>query len=729
MAQKVERKDLQKLLIEVLQTSATFRLIDGLNPCTIVFGGNEYIIYIKNLSPAQLSNNNPDIWRIQLPIRDTFESIKESELPFIILGYDQLNDVYTTWNPYWVKQRLNAAKSVSLYSRLTLQMKAKEEQRFLTQSLNNDGEVVAFPRDKLSYYLLNIKQFFPEMTDYVAMGSRKRTEANNAYRLFTDTKNISDFAHYLALNELQERTINNYCRAIKKLLSEGYISRNRKVFLACDSLSEYPNVLKEFFAIPEVAEINEIWHNTFSAALKAYTQFMLELYNLNEEENISIQEDSQMSNNELFDIFCNPANIERYEDYLTQLKYNSNTVLHYSRSVRYIMRDGYLEKYKSIFLKYSSFSSYLKAVDEFFNVEELYQQNQIRHCDWSAGMKRYVEFLISEYPCNDDDDDNRQMEFEFTPQTTSEEPEENIDIDWETPFVDDSGRLTRIANPKLIDALRPVLNTEYKKTVVALNIIEKFYGDRFKNELKDWNVVINQINWDSPYYNPEETKVSQESKHKSQILRVKTPDGQVFEEQKVLNTLIKVIQYADVEKVRNLNINVCGDNMIVAEDDINERYRIATKYIGKGLYANTCSDTPTKAAIIKQISEQLNLGLQVDFISLDGTKLEVTQPTSSRQKIKVIFPDGKEIRYNTVADTFIEVIQYAGAERVRDLNFTIAYDNLILTENQINPKYAIATKPLDKGFFVNTNIPTTHKAEILSEISERLGLGLIVTIE
>lgn len=63
------------------------------------------------------------------------------------------------------------------------------------------------------------------------------------------------------------------------------------------------------------------------------------------------------------------------------------------------------------------------------------------------------------------------------------------------------------------------------------------------------------------------------------------------------------------------------------------------------------------------------------------------------------------------------------------LDFTIAYDNLILTENQINPKYAITTKLLGNGFFVNTNISTTHKAEILSEISEKLGLGLIVTIE
>lgn len=34
-----------------------------------------------------------------------------------------------------------------------------------------------------------------------------------------------------------------------------------------------------------------------------------------------------------------------------------------------------------------------------------------------------------------------------------------------------------------------------------------------------------------------------------------------------------------------------------------------------------------------------------------------------------------------------------------------------------------------KRFFVNTNISTTHKAEIIAEISEKLGLGLIVTIE
>ena len=97
------------------------KYIGGLNPFTIRVDGEETYIYIKNLSPAQLSNNNPDIWRIQLPVRDDFDRIKESESLFVLLGYDKENDVYTTWNPYWCKQRLNVGKSVSLYSRLSLQ--------------------------------------------------------------------------------------------------------------------------------------------------------------------------------------------------------------------------------------------------------------------------------------------------------------------------------------------------------------------------------------------------------------------------------------------------------------------------------------------------------------------------------------------------------------------------------------------------------------------------------
>ena len=64
------------------------KYVDGANPFVVKVGGEMINIYIKNLSPAQLSNNNPDIWRIQLPVRDEFDAIKESDNLFVLFGYD-----------------------------------------------------------------------------------------------------------------------------------------------------------------------------------------------------------------------------------------------------------------------------------------------------------------------------------------------------------------------------------------------------------------------------------------------------------------------------------------------------------------------------------------------------------------------------------------------------------------------------------------------------------------
>lgn len=621
---KIDRKELKEMLVNILSKSATFKMLssaDEVNPCRISFDGMEFYIYIKNLSPAQLSNDNPDIWRIQLPIRDDFNQLKNTDIPFIALGYDDENKVFTTWNPYWVKQRLNAAKSVSLYSRLTLQKKVSQTQLFQRQELNNDSVVIAFPCSKLGYYLVNIKQFFPEMTEYVAMGSSKRAEANSAYHCLCDLKNISDYAHYLALHEYSSSTINNYCRAVKTLISQGYFSRNRKIFLACDSLSEYPNVVENFVAVPEVQELNKTNHRQISNGLRSYIQYLLEINNMND------------------DIEDTPDETEN------------------------------------------------------------------------------------------DGDSDKEPEVEPT-------AENDKNIDWEAMFTDSNGKLTRIANPQLIDLLRPLLNAEYRKLPVAYNVITNFYGDRYNAtmQLKDWNNLFNQINWQSPYYTPDEQSSEKSQKQKSHILKVSTPEGQTFQEKIVAETLVQVIKYAGVERVREMNINVCACNMIIREDEINPRYTAATKYIDKGLYANTCCDTPTKASIINQISDTLQLGLVVEFIAIDGSAPEpllsnAVTTTSSRQKIKVTFPDGKVIRYATVSDTFVEVVKYAGAENVRNLKINIAGDNLIVDKEHINPKYEVSTKQIDDNWFCFTNINTPKKAEILKQISDSLGLDLKIDLE
>lgn len=143
------------------------KYVDGANPFVVNVGEDSVNIYIKNLSPAQLSNNNPDIWRIQLPVRDDFNAIKESDNLFVLFGYDSEREVFTSWNPYWCKQRLNVGKSVSLYSRLSLQQRVHDSGEIERMNLNNDGDVVCIPKSKIGEFLLNIKSYYPEVVTQV----------------------------------------------------------------------------------------------------------------------------------------------------------------------------------------------------------------------------------------------------------------------------------------------------------------------------------------------------------------------------------------------------------------------------------------------------------------------------------------------------------------------------------------------------------------------------------
>ncbi len=151
--------------------------------------------------------------------------------------------------------------------------------------------------------------------------------------------------------------------------------------------------------------------------------------------------------------------------------------------------------------------------------------NDISHNTYSASLKAYINFLIKtnninveeEVAPNDvsqnEDDLNNIIETELNPET-----KENVD--WESLFIDSTGKLTRIANPQLLDLLRPVLDTEYRKLPAAYNIITEFYGDRFPNtvmQLKDWNNVFNQINLKSPYYIPTEQLLDRNTSNREKI--------------------------------------------------------------------------------------------------------------------------------------------------------------------------------------------------------------------
>ena len=59
---------------------------------------------------------------------------------------------------------------------------------------------------------------------------------------------------------------------------------------------------------------------------------------------------------------------------------------------------------------------------------------------------------------------------------------------------------TKIANPALIDKLRPHLDSEYVSPVSAYSEVEDFYGERYSNmDMGEWMKLFKAIDWTSPY--------------------------------------------------------------------------------------------------------------------------------------------------------------------------------------------------------------------------------------
>lgn len=515
MVQKIDRQELQMLFLEALN-GADYRFIEGLNPFHILLNGAEYWIYIKNLTSAHFEN--PDVWRAQLPQRDDFQPIKESEADFILLGYDGDNDVYATWNPIWVKQRLNSTGNVSFYSRLSLQEQARGEKQFKRMELSNEGEVVVFPRELVKMFFINVQSFFLAEGDYVAIGSKRRPEANEAFKTFTDTANIAEFAKYLADKGMSQVTIGNYCRVVKNLISDGTITKNRKLFYTYDSISEYHLAIPQFIILDDVREKNEKWHNLVSAALNAYIdylQFSQVSKNKPEtehnaknddksEESVGVLEDCTGGN--LFDYFCSDEALQQFEEYLSLKGYLQSTIKRYIRAIEYLFDNRVIQSYRKLFDAHKSYNEYAGAVEELFKIPEIRTLNEHKHHEYSASLKQYIAYLCETYTyLNKESNSSLQDD-----NPSASNPDKTIDTkrDWEAEFTDTSGKLTRIANPELLDILRPYLNVEYTKKAAAFNAIDKFYGNRFPSmSLADWGKLLNAIDWSDPYvrYNGQES--------------------------------------------------------------------------------------------------------------------------------------------------------------------------------------------------------------------------------
>lgn len=499
MARKIDRPELQARFLAALQGEA-YRLVEGLNPFRISLASAEYWIYIKNLTSAHFEN--PDVWRAQLPHRGEFDEIKKSDEVFLLLGYDDENDVYATWNPIWVKQRLNETGNVSFYSRHSLQVQARRESAFKKKELNNDGELLVFPRESLRTFLSDFSNCFRGSGDYVAIGSKRRPKANEAFKVFSNASNIAEFARRLVDEGKSSNIVSDHCRVIRTLIAEGAFSRSRKLFLRYDTLSEYPNAVGQFVENEATAGKPREACEKIRAALFAYISFLtrpfapkpsgapLHMEKKRTEKEKLVAEASPYTSHDLFRYFCSDAARESFEEYLNRK--NPAKTIPYKRAINVLILNGrMIPASETLFSSLASYSEYRPAINEFCS-EHGIAENDVRHialCEYARFLSRALSRGNIDFSLSDDNEDSSAG---CAP--TEDEPD-YFGHDWEAEYTTD-GKLTCIANPELLKLLRPYLATEYPKRVAAYNVIERFYGDRFpKMEISDWSRLIDRIDW------------------------------------------------------------------------------------------------------------------------------------------------------------------------------------------------------------------------------------------
>jgi hypothetical protein len=179
---KLFSKDLKLKFIEPFKNETGYTFGEG-NPFLIKLKNKKYYIYLKNLTPAYFKNL-PDITRVQLPYNENFKKILEEKTLFFILGYDFEADVFVTWNPSRIKERLNTRNNVSLYSRKSLQEKVKKTE-FKISELSNNEKIVLFKRSSLLNFFHEIDGLFGK-PEKIKTTPKKKTTSEPIIEYVTD---------------------------------------------------------------------------------------------------------------------------------------------------------------------------------------------------------------------------------------------------------------------------------------------------------------------------------------------------------------------------------------------------------------------------------------------------------------------------------------------------------------------------------------------------------------
>ena len=153
---KLNPLDLRYLLIDSLRLySDNVGFIGGSNPYKFSINNKIFFVYIVNIHESGEGRPNKDECRIQVSESKNFNEVLSSNNYSIILGYFPDEKVFTAWNPFITKKRLNKNKRISFYSKFSIQKMANINKISLFINRNKE-HIISFRPEYLGLYLDNI---------------------------------------------------------------------------------------------------------------------------------------------------------------------------------------------------------------------------------------------------------------------------------------------------------------------------------------------------------------------------------------------------------------------------------------------------------------------------------------------------------------------------------------------------------------------------------------------
>ena len=129
-------------------------------------------------------------------------------------------------------------------------------------------------------------------------------------------------------------------------------------------------------------------------------------------------------------------------------------------------------------------------------------------------------------------------------------------------------------------------------------------------------------------------------------------------------------------------------------------------------------------------SKENGLDIQFSESAIQSANLfSGTDERNYRKKryiIRVVFPNNRVSCHKIVANTFVDVIKYAGAKNVERLGIMALGQNIITNKLHEKEQYRPYQREIEPGLYVNTFIDTDKKYEVLKMINRELNLNLSI---